>query len=97
VAAQAPAAEHRFYIDAQPACAVKGLAVDAQTKRVAWTPTAGATRYELFAYDPAEGRLIFKLDTREPGVTVASTAEPAVIAVRAQCGEVLGQPSYAAY
>lgn len=97
VPAQAPAAEHRFYIDARPACAVGGLQVDAQTRRIAWTPTAGATRYEVYGYDPVDGRLLFKLETREPHASPTPAADPAVIAVRAQCGEVLGQPSYAAY
>jgi hypothetical protein len=92
-----PAAEHRFYIDARPTCQVGGLAVDAQAGHIAWTPTAGATRYEVFAFDAVDGRLLFKLDTREPHVIPASTADPAVVAVRAQCGEVLGQPSYTAY
>ena len=97
VSTHPPAAEHRFYIDARPTCPVGGLAIDAQIGHIAWTPTAGATRYEVFAYGAVDGRLLFKLDTRDPRASPASTAEPAVVAVRAQCGEVLGQPSYTAY
>ncbi len=95
--ARLPAADHRFFVDARPTCPVGRLALDAQSGHITWAPTAGATRYEVFAYDRVDGRLLFRLDTREPRASLALTAEPAMIAVRAQCGEVLGQPSYTAY
>jgi hypothetical protein len=90
---QPPVAEHRFFLDARPACSVGGLTIDAQTKRIEWTPTAGASRYDVYAYHTVDGRLLLKLDTREPHLVLAPATEPAVIAVRARRGEIVGRLS----
>lgn len=96
--APTPSREHRFLIDGRSACALSVLALDRRDGLTRWAPTTGADRYEVFAYDPADGTLLFKLETRAPAaVTPVLSTLPVVVAVRARCGEVFGQLGYLAY
>lgn len=90
--------EHRFLIDARSACAVSGLVLESVERRVRWAATTDADRYEVFAYDPTDGRLLFKQETSTPSVlTPTPVASPVVVAVRARCGDVFGHLGYLAY
>jgi hypothetical protein len=90
--------EHRFLIDARSACTVSGLVFESVDRRLHWTPTTDADRYEVFAYDPTDGRLLFRLETSATTVLTATpVASPVVVAVRARCGDVFGHLGYLAY
>ena len=93
-----PGRDHRFLIDARSACAVAGIGLDLTEKRLRWAVTPGADRYEVFAYDPGDGRLLFRQETRLPAVVPpTSSTGPVVVAIRPRCGEVFGQIGYFAY
>ena len=93
-----PGRDHRFLIDARSACTVAGIALDSTERRLRWAVTPGADRYEVFAYDPGDGRLLFRQETSLPAVVPPSPATgPVVVAIRPRCGEVFGQTGYFAY
>lgn len=97
-AAPASSREHRFLIDARPACAIDGLLLESVERRIRWAATSAAERYEVFAYDPTDGRLLFRQETRSTALAAPMTgAGPVIIAVRAHCGDVVGHPAYLAY
>ena len=97
-AVPASSREHRFLIDARSACAIDGLLLESVERRIRWAATRAAQRYEVFAYDPTDGRLLFRQETRSPAFTAPMTgAGPAIVAVRAHCGDVVGHPAYLAY
>jgi len=94
--------DHRFLIDARPACPLAGLHAEASERRLRWEATAGANAYEVFAYEPADGSLLFKPTTTVPNATLPAhrgspTSAATVLAVRARCGEVSGQISHLVY
>ncbi|SBT05669.1 exported hypothetical protein [Candidatus Accumulibacter aalborgensis] len=94
----APGSEHRFLIDSRSACPVNGLSVDTSERRIHWQATTGADGYEVFGYEATDGRLLFKLETREPAAVPPSpTANSVILAVRAHCGDMFGQIGYAVY
>lgn len=99
-AAPVPASsrEHRFLIDTRSACAVSGLVLESVERRIRWAETSAADRYEVFAYDPTDGRLLFKQETSLPTLAAPmAVASPVIVAVRARCGDVVGHPGYLAY
>ncbi len=96
--APTPGREHHFLIDGRSACTLSSLTLDPREGLIRWAPTTGADGYEVFGYDPVDGKLLFKLATRAPtAVTAVRTTIPVVVAVRARCGEVFGQLGYLAY
>ncbi|EXI66586.1 MAG: hypothetical protein AW08_02491 [Candidatus Accumulibacter adjunctus] len=99
-AAAVPASsrEHRFLIDASSACAVTGLVLEPDGRRIRRAATGTAERYEVFAYDPTDGRLLLRQETSAPTLlTPMAGASPVIAAVRAHCGDVVGRPAYLAY
>ncbi len=93
-----PGRKHRFLIDARSVCPVSGLVLDLSESRIRWATTTGADGYEVFAYDPTDGRLLARQETSAPAVVLpAPVSGPVVVAVRARCGEVFGQIGYLAY
>ena len=82
-----------FFVDAAAACApAKALAFPAGG--VEWDRTAGATRYQVEVYSTPEGRLLSRVET--PLTSAALPRGPAqmLIAVRPQCGTVVGPAIY---
>jgi hypothetical protein len=97
-AVPASSREHRFLIDARSTCAIDGLLLESGERRIRWAATSAAERYEVFAYDPTDGRLLFRQGTRSPALAAPMTgAGPVIVAVRAHCGDVVGHPAYLAY
>jgi hypothetical protein len=92
----------RFFIDLASACpAVSKLSFEGSVAglgpaggRMAWTPAAAATDYEVVVYAMPGGKVLANADTPSAFYNLPPRTHEMMVAVRPRCGGAVGPASY---